>query len=474
MNASQPYAGLSHPASLELVRGLEIKLGIVGRCVAKEVAEVAKECGRGGQGSGRGGLGGGRDSQRKVIRLVKGGVFDLIAKTIPTIVAQVGNHVNNQGNNGNQDDNVINNNNQGNVWTVNLNNDRGGCSYKEFMACNPKDYDGKGDVIVYTRWIEKMESVQDMSGCGENQKVKYNAGSFIPTGQSTVWPMVTYTDRFHELARLVPHLVTPENKRIERYIYGLALQIRTMVAATEPITILSVVLKTGMLTDEAIRNEALKKNAKKRGNNGESEVRDGMCRVRDSTKRSRTLEGVCSHTQNHVGKEYTGYDYDTQNVPKTTTITINREPGNTNAAREACFECGGTDHYKAACPRLNRAPRPRGNHPNQVMAIKGGQGRGNNGNQAQSSNLGFSYEIKIASGQLVEINKVIQGCKLEMEGHIFDIDLIPFRHGSFDVIVGMDWLSKHKSKIVFHEKVVRIPLPNGEILRVLGERPEEK
>nr|GEU56209.1 putative reverse transcriptase domain-containing protein [Tanacetum cinerariifolium] len=41
-----------------------------------------------------------------------------------------------------------------------------------------------------------------------------------------------YNDRFHELARQVPHLVTPENKRVERYIYGLALQIRAMVAAT--------------------------------------------------------------------------------------------------------------------------------------------------------------------------------------------------------------------------------------------------
>nr|GFB97601.1 putative reverse transcriptase domain-containing protein [Tanacetum cinerariifolium] len=53
---------------------------------------------------------------------------------------------------------------------------------------------------------------------------------------------------------------------------------------------------------------------------------------------------------------------------------------------------------------------------------------------------------------LVEMNKVIQGCKLEIEGHIFDIDLIPFEHGSFDVIVGMDWLSRHKAKIVFYEK----------------------
>ncbi|GJY74841.1 hypothetical protein Tco_0479272 [Tanacetum coccineum] len=96
--------------------------------------------GRGGQVSGRGG----------------GGVPDCCSTNRK--------HINNQGNNEKQDDNVVNDNNQGNVRT--MNNGRGGCSYKEFMAYNPKDYDGKGGAIVYTRWIEKMESVQDMSGCG--------------------------------------------------------------------------------------------------------------------------------------------------------------------------------------------------------------------------------------------------------------------------------------------------------------------
>nr|GEZ30228.1 reverse transcriptase domain-containing protein [Tanacetum cinerariifolium] len=76
-----------------------------------------------------------------------------------------------------------------------------------------------------------------------------------------------YTDRFHELASLVPHLVTPENKRIERYIYGLDPQICTMVAATEPTTIPITILKAGMLTDEAIRDGALNKVNEKRGNN---------------------------------------------------------------------------------------------------------------------------------------------------------------------------------------------------------------
>nr|GFB70544.1 reverse transcriptase domain-containing protein [Tanacetum cinerariifolium] len=47
------------------------------------------------------------------------------------------------------------------------------------MACNPKEYDGKGGVIALTRWIEKMESVIDNSGCAENQGVKFAASSFV-------------------------------------------------------------------------------------------------------------------------------------------------------------------------------------------------------------------------------------------------------------------------------------------------------
>nr|GEX92884.1 putative reverse transcriptase domain-containing protein [Tanacetum cinerariifolium] len=50
--------------------------------------------------------------------------------------------------------------------------------------------------------------------------------------------------------------------------------------------------------------------------------------------------------------------------------------------------------------------------------------------------------------------------------------LIPLSHGRFDVIVGMDWLSKRKFVIVCHEKVVRIPLEGDGILRVHGEHTQ--
>ncbi|GKC41158.1 hypothetical protein Tco_1058880 [Tanacetum coccineum] len=106
-------------------------------------------------------------------------IAQLLQNLLPTIVAQVGSQSIDQGNGRNQNGDAVNGNIQGDVRNVIENTERRGCTYKEFLACNPKEYDGKGDAIVYTRWIEKMESVQDMSGCRDNQKVKYTAGSFI-------------------------------------------------------------------------------------------------------------------------------------------------------------------------------------------------------------------------------------------------------------------------------------------------------
>ncbi|GJS67948.1 putative reverse transcriptase domain-containing protein [Tanacetum coccineum] len=83
-----------------------------------------------------------------------------------------------------------------------------------------------------------------------------------------------------------------------------------------------------------------------------------------------------------------------------------------------------------------------------------------------------SYEIKLANNLKLETNKIVRGYRLELEGHTLIIDLIPFGHGSFDVIVGMDWLPKFKAKIVYYEKIVQILLSNAEILDVHGERPE--
>ncbi|GJZ17629.1 putative reverse transcriptase domain-containing protein [Tanacetum coccineum] len=71
--------------------------------------------------------------------------------------------------------NNVNNANNGNGG----NGGNNGCTFKAFQSCNPKEYDGKGDAIVLTRWIEKMENMIDNSGCAENQKVRYEASSLV-------------------------------------------------------------------------------------------------------------------------------------------------------------------------------------------------------------------------------------------------------------------------------------------------------
>ncbi|GKG21268.1 hypothetical protein Tco_0383863, partial [Tanacetum coccineum] len=68
-----------------------------------------------------------------------------------------------------------------------------------------------------------------------------------------------YTDRFHELAKLVPHLETLETKHVTRYINGLPSQIHRMVRATQP-----AILTAGILTDEAVCSGTLAKAGEKR------------------------------------------------------------------------------------------------------------------------------------------------------------------------------------------------------------------
>ncbi|GKB94749.1 putative reverse transcriptase domain-containing protein [Tanacetum coccineum] len=216
---------------------------------------------------------------------------------------------------------------------------------------------------------------------------------------------VAYTDRFHELARLVPHLISR------------------------------------VLTDDAVRNGSIKK-VEKRGNVGEtSKDKNG----RDDNKRTRT-GNVFATIVNPVGRENMGTwpkcticnSYHSLGGPCRTCFNCNH-PGHLvkdyrgvprnvdlvnarNLTIRACYECGSTDHVRSACPRLNKAQGLKENRPNKVVANNEGQGHGNQGNQAR----------------------------------------------------GMDWFSNYKAEIICHEKVVRIPLPDGKVLRVLGERPEEK
>nr|GEV45110.1 reverse transcriptase domain-containing protein [Tanacetum cinerariifolium] len=72
--------------------------------------------------------------------------------------------------------------------------------------------------------------------------------------------------------------------------------------------------------------------------------------------------------------------------------------------------------------------------------------------------LDTTYDIDMANGNLVGTNTIIQGCNLILLNQPFEIDLMPIKLDSFDVVIGMDWLSKYHARIIYDEKVVHIPI----------------
>ncbi|GKA93763.1 putative reverse transcriptase domain-containing protein [Tanacetum coccineum] len=204
---------------------------------------------------------------------------------------------------------------------------------------------------------------------------------------------------------------------------------------------------------------------------------------RDNNKRTMTRNAFAT-TANPVRREYT----DCRVVPRNVNPINARNP-----TARACYECGHGNngnqiHGRAFMLGAEEARQDRNimtgtftlnNHYATTLFDSGADYSFVSTTfipllGMEPSDLGFSYEIEIASGQLVEIEKVIKGCKLEIEGHMFDINLIPFGSGSFDMIIGMYWLSNYKAEIICHKKVVRIPLLDDKVLKVIGERPEEK
>ncbi|GJR17407.1 reverse transcriptase domain-containing protein [Tanacetum coccineum] len=83
------------------------------------------------------------------------------------------------------------------------------------------------------------------------------------------------------------------------------------------------------------------------------------------------------------------------------------------------------------------------------------------------------YDIEMADRNLVSTNTVIQGATLTLLNQPFEIDLMPIKLSSFDVIVGMDWLSKYHARIICDEKIIHIPI-DGETLIIRAQVMKKK
>ncbi|GKD36740.1 retrotransposon protein, putative, ty3-gypsy subclass, partial [Tanacetum coccineum] len=130
-------------------------------------------------------------------------------------------------------------------------------------------------------------------------------------------------------------------------------------------------------------------------------------------------------------------------------------------------------HYKNDYPKLKN--QNRGNKAGKKTEEARGKAYVLGGGEANpDSNVvtDVSYAVELADGRISKTYIVLRGCTLGLLGHPFNIDLILVELGSFDVIIGMDWLANHHAMIVCDEKIVRIPY-GDEVLIVQSDRRDK-
>ncbi|GJY67185.1 reverse transcriptase domain-containing protein [Tanacetum coccineum] len=253
----------------------------------------------------------------------------------------------------------------------------------------------------------------------------------------------TYIRRFQELVVLCPTMVSNSEKLMEVFIRGLPRSIEGNVTASksqnleEPITI------TQRLMDQNRRQETIKAYAAAPTENSRNCKNKGLA---------------------------TGSNLELVSV--------------------TCHACGEKGHYSNQCPKANNNAHERAyllkdknahqdpnivtgkfllnHHLARVLFDSGADKSFVSISLASmltipSITLDTTYSIEMTDGNLVGTNTVIQGCTLILLNQPFEINLMPIKLGSFDIVIGMDWLSKYHARIICDEKVIHIPI-NDETL----------
>nr|GEZ78745.1 putative reverse transcriptase domain-containing protein [Tanacetum cinerariifolium] len=299
--------------------------------------------------------------------------------------------------------------------------------------------------VKLQRWFEKTESVFKISECAEGDKVKFAAATL--EGPTLTWWKTKVATMglergFNELDLMCPRMVEHERVKVDAYIQGLTYNIKGEVTSYKPADLNKAVRMAHKLMEQ------------------KSQSRDAM--ILEGKKRKWESLQVAAPTdeQERYCKE------------KSVSTGANAQPIWT------CYNCGEQGHTRNRCLKTVKQEEVGETH-GRAYAIKDADPQGFDKSFVDTRfsamldinpiKIGASYEVELADGRVASANTVLKGCTLNLVNHIFEIDLMPIELGTFDVLIGVDWLVKHDAVIICGKKVVRIPYRN-EILIVKSDK----
>ncbi|GKA44874.1 putative reverse transcriptase domain-containing protein [Tanacetum coccineum] len=327
------------------------------------------------------------------------------------------------------------------------------CTYQDFLKCQPLNFHGTEGVVGLTRCFEKMET-------------------------RTIGTDVAYAMRWKKLKKLMTGVYCPRNKiqkmetelmvpdkedKVERFIGGLLDNIQGNVIAAEPTRLQDAIRIANNLMDQKLKGYAINAENKRRFDN--------------NPRDNRLLSGKILEVR--MWRDLTRPEtMRKREIVRPLLLQTLKGPQLGISRVFFCYECGRPGHYRKDCPKLRNQKcgnKTRNNEATtKAYVIEGGTNPDSNVitgtfllNNCYASMLFDSGADRSFVSSTFSALLDVAPSTLDTS-HPFDIDLMPVELGSFDAIIGMDWLAKYHAVIVCDEKIVRIPY-GDEVLITRGD-----
>ncbi|GJY19988.1 putative reverse transcriptase domain-containing protein [Tanacetum coccineum] len=381
------------------------------------------------------------------------------------------------------------------------------CNYKEFRAVMHENFRGTEGAVGLTRWFEKLESQFGISNVAEGDRVKF-ASSTLLDGALTWWNVyvrsvtldTAHATPWSDFKAMFIRKYCPRNeiKQMENELWnlkvkGLPLNIKGNVTSSKPVDLheaiemaqelmYQVVQELGensgkvlMLasypTAESVDDTTLTRALLLVTNVGRQDIRP----------KTAELHLALQTKEDPEAKEDRAVMLLVSDVAKKD-ITRTRNPKGNNQASTSTQ--GGRRVHGRVYILCAKAVVKDNNVVNGTFLINDvyasvlfdtGADRSfvsyafSKYIDIHPTTLDTNYSVELTDGKSLTTNTILRGCTLNLQNHLFKIDLLPIELGSFDVIVGMDWMAEHRAEVVCYEKYIRIPYGN-DMLVVQGER----
>ncbi|GJX11461.1 putative reverse transcriptase domain-containing protein [Tanacetum coccineum] len=366
------------------------------------------------------------------------------------------------------------------------------CTFLGFMKCNPTVFHGHEGAVelrhALTWWNSQVATMglEAANQIGWTEIRRSMIEEFCPIEEiqrmeHELWNLkvkdfdiTSYTKRFHELVQLCPEMVPSERKKIEAYIRGLTYNIKGTVIGSKPTSLNEALCMAHALMEQKAQARIERiGNAEQGGYAGNKLLYNrygkhhfGYCKV------------VCSNCGKacHMARDCKGKAIATgANARATVTCYDCREKGHTRnyfpkrrdpqgeEARGRAYVIRDTKKHQG--PNVVTGTFLLNNRYATVLFDSGSDKSFVNTSfsnliDINPVRLDTSYEVELADGRVASTNTILRGCTLNLLNHLFKINLMPIELGTFDVVIGMDWLVDQDVVIVCGKKVVHILVKN--------------